>query len=138
MIERGVGPRHIRYIVHEAAFLGRALPTSSHQGKFASAWATYAITDDRALYHLSISPSKHLNASFSGCANSGDVPYVFNVTASTLLGELTDLGGGKTAYYVVTGGETRAGFEGGVVTGAVAGVIEEYTYHAAEGNGNRC
>ncbi|KAH0826167.1 hypothetical protein J3R83DRAFT_5588 [Lanmaoa asiatica] len=85
--------------IHEAAFLGRALPVPGQNGVFSSAWATYAVTDDH-LYSLSIDAvTNQINASFSGCTNTSNIPYLFNISSSTLLGEFTDLGGGKTCYY---------------------------------------
>ncbi|KAG6376873.1 hypothetical protein JVT61DRAFT_899 [Boletus reticuloceps] len=118
--------------VHEAAFLGRALP--GKRGGFSSTWATYAVTDDTDLYHLSIdNATKQINASFSGCASSSaspstnDVPYQFNViTAMTPLVSFTDLGGGKTSYYTLVNGSTTAPFDGETKHGAIAGMFEVY------------
>ncbi|KAF9222959.1 hypothetical protein BS17DRAFT_767687 [Gyrodon lividus] len=112
--------------VHDAAFLGRAFPTPGQQGVFSSAWATYAVTDDYALYNLNVNPVTHtLNAAFPGCPNTNNISYVFNMSTSTLLGEFTDLGGGKTSYYAING-TTTAPFNGGLVKGSLAGVFEEY------------
>ena len=113
-------------LVHEAAFLGRALPIPEQQGGFSSAWATYAVTDD-PLSELSIDAvTKGMNASFSGCSNTNETPYMFNITASTLLGAFTDRGGGKTSYYTLVNGTTTASFNGVITKGAIAGIFEEY------------
>lgn len=113
-------------LVHEAAFLGRALPIPGQQGIFSSAWATYAITDDPQLYNLNIDTVMNgINASFPGCPNTNDIPYLFNISASTLLGEFTDFGGGKTSYYSVNG-TTTAPFNGVITNGSLAGIFEQY------------
>ncbi|KAF8137405.1 hypothetical protein EV363DRAFT_1317880 [Boletus edulis] len=111
--------------VHEAAFLGRALP--GQRDTFSSAWATYAITDDPNAYHLSIdSETRGINASFPGCSNTSNTPYLFNFSVSTLLGEFTENGGGKTSYYSIVNGTTTASFDAMVKNGALAGIFEEY------------
>lgn len=113
------------FLVHEAAFLGRALPSFNQLGAFSSAWATYAVTDDN-LYSLSIDAANNeINASFSGCSNTGNIPYQFNVTSLTQLGEFTDAGGGITTYYGING-TTTAPFYDVAIEGAIAGVFEEY------------
>ncbi|KAF8438183.1 hypothetical protein L210DRAFT_3647169 [Boletus edulis BED1] len=111
--------------VHEAAFLGRALP--GQRDTFSSAWATYAITDDPNAYHLSIdSETRKINASFPGCSNTSNTPYLFNFSVSTLVGEFTENGGGKTSYYSIVNGTTTASFDAMVKNGALAGIFEEY------------
>ncbi|KAF8549594.1 hypothetical protein OG21DRAFT_1515003 [Imleria badia] len=123
--------------VHEAAFLGRAIPAHGRGNAFASAWATYAVTDDSGLYHLSVdAATKGMNASFSGCSNTNDVPYLFNISTSTLLGEFTDVGGGKTSYYSIVNGTTTASFNGVVKNGALAGILEEYQAPSRNGTKN--
>ncbi|KAG8214374.1 hypothetical protein J3R82DRAFT_9363 [Butyriboletus roseoflavus] len=112
--------------VHEAAFLGRALPIPNQKGGFSSAWATYAVTDNPDLYGLSIDAvTNRINASFPGCPNTNEIPYLFNISASTLIGEFTDLGGGTTSYYSING-TTSASFNGVVTSGALGGIFEEY------------
>ncbi|KAF8837856.1 hypothetical protein BDN67DRAFT_972409 [Paxillus ammoniavirescens] len=112
--------------VHDAAFLGRAIPTPGLQGVFSSAWATYAITDDYNLYNLAVNPvAQKINAAFPGCPNTNNISYTFNMSTSTLLGEFTDLGGGKTSYYAING-TTTAPLNGLPVNGSLAGVFEEY------------
>lgn len=121
-------------LVHEAAFLGRALPIPGQQDGFSAAWATYAVTDDSNLYKLSIDDvTKELHASFSGCQSTSEVPYLFNVNATTLLGEFTDLGGGKTSYYTLVNGSTSASFNGSVTRGAISGIFEEYQAPSTNG-----
>ncbi|KAF8443195.1 hypothetical protein L210DRAFT_3644057 [Boletus edulis BED1] len=128
--------------VHEAAFLGRALPIMpGERGGFSSAWATYAVTDDADLYHLSIDhATKQINASFSGCTgfsaspSTNDVPYQFNVTtAMTPFASFTDRGGGKTLYYTLVNGSTTAPFDGETKHGAVAGMFEVYVAPSKKG-----
>lgn len=70
--------------------------------------------------------TKGFNASFSGCSNTSETPYLFNISASTLLAEFTDLGGGKTSYYTLDNGTTTASFGGVITNGAIAGIFEEY------------
>ncbi|KAF9240231.1 hypothetical protein BU15DRAFT_74147 [Melanogaster broomeanus] len=91
--------------VHQAAYLGRAMPTPGLSGVFSSAWATYAITDDFTLYNLTVNPvAQQIDAS---------------------LPEFTDRGGGKTSYYAITG-STTAPFNGTSVKGMLQGIFEEY------------
>ena len=127
-----LGLRHDRglmrclHLVHEAAFLGRALPIPGQSGGFSSAWATYAVTDD-PLYNLSVDDTKgQINASFSGCTNTTNIPYLFNTTGWTYIGEITDAAGGKTSYYNIVNGTTTAAFDGSLTSGAVKGIFEEY------------
>lgn len=113
------------FSVHEAAFLGRALPIPGEQGVFSSAWATYAVTDDD-LYRLRIDTARNeINASFSGCANANNIPYLFNISGMTLLGEFADAAGGVTTYYSLNG-TTTAPSKGVVTDGSVGGIFEEY------------
>ncbi|KIJ64565.1 hypothetical protein HYDPIDRAFT_28502 [Hydnomerulius pinastri MD-312] len=112
--------------VHDAAYLGRAIPTPGEQGIFSTASAVYAITDDYTLYNLAVNPkAQTLDASFPGCPSTNNIAYVFNMSTSTMLGQFTDLGGGKTTYYAING-STTAGFDGKPVVGTLSGVFEEY------------
>ena len=114
-------------LVHNAAFLGRALPVPGVSGIFTSAWATYAVTDD-PLYTLSIGSLENgINVSFSGCAdaNNNSHPYLFNTATLVPLGAFSDLGGGVTTYYTFNG-TTSAPFDGSVNQGSIAGIFEEY------------
>ncbi|KAH7885494.1 hypothetical protein F5I97DRAFT_1830617 [Phlebopus sp. FC_14] len=112
--------------VHDAAYLGRALPVPGQSGVFSTASAIYAITDDTALYQLSVNPSNQtINAALPGCPNTNNISYVFNMSTATLLGSFTDLGGGKTTYHAVNG-TTTAPFDGSSVDGSLSGIFEEY------------
>jgi hypothetical protein len=77
--------------------------------------------------------TKEINASFSGCTNTTETPYLFNISASTLLGEFTDLGGGKTSYYTLAKGTTSASFNGVTTIGGIAGIFEEYEAPSTNG-----
>lgn len=110
--------------VHEAAYLGRAIPVPGSTNIFETTSVTYAVTDDTNLYHLSTS-GKTINATLPGCSATNNVSYAFNLTTGSVLGEFTDLGGGKTTYYTLNG-TTLAPFGGSTVNGTVSGMFEVY------------
>ncbi|KAI6030453.1 hypothetical protein F5J12DRAFT_800525 [Pisolithus orientalis] len=112
--------------VHEAAYLGRAIPFPGSTDTFESTSVTYAVTDDTALYQLSVNPVMGMiNASLPGCPATNNISYAFNLTTANSLGNFTDLGGGVTMYYALNG-STTAPFNGSAVTGFIAGVFQLY------------
>ena len=116
----------ISSVVHEAAYIGRAIQSQQEKTIFQSTYAIYAVTDDTALYHLTINQDlQTLNSSFPGCSAVNNVSYAFNLTLAGVLAEFTDLGGGKTTYYTLNG-TTIAPFGGQIVNGTVSGAFEVY------------
>ncbi|KAI6044911.1 hypothetical protein EDC04DRAFT_2640646 [Pisolithus marmoratus] len=112
--------------VHEAAYLGRAIAGSVVKSDFQSTWATYAVTDDTNLYKLVIDASKEtINTSLPGCASTNNISYTFNVTADSVIGQFTDLGGGRTTYYTLNG-TTLAPYGGVIVNGTASGAYVVY------------
>lgn len=112
--------------VHEAAYLSRAIAGLVVKSDFQSTWDTYAVTDDTNLYHLAIDPtSQTINASLPGCALTNNISYTFNVTASSIIGQFTDVGGGRTTYYALNG-TTLAPYNGSVTNGSIAGAYVVY------------
>ena len=117
-------PLDEKIAVHEAAYLGRAIPVPGSTNIFQTTSVTYAVTDDTNLYHLSTS-GKTINATLPGCSATNNISYSFNLTTGSVLGEFTDLGGGKTTYYTLNG-TTLAPFGGSAVNGTVSGMFEVY------------
>jgi len=112
--------------VHEAAYIGRAIQSPQDKTTFQATYAIYAVTDDIALYHLTINQGlQTINSTFHGCSAVNNISYAFNLTLAGVLGEFTDLGGGKTTYYTLNG-TTTAPSGGKIVSAPIAGAFEVY------------
>lgn len=112
--------------VHEAAYIGRAIQSPQDKTTFQATYAIYAVTDDIALYHLTINQGlQTINSTFPGCSAVNNISYAFNLTLAGVLGEFTDLGGGKTTYYTLNG-TTTAPSGGKIVSAPIAGAFEVY------------
>ncbi|KIM54205.1 hypothetical protein SCLCIDRAFT_1222250 [Scleroderma citrinum Foug A] len=112
--------------VHQAAYIGRAIQSPTVKTTFSSTYAIYAVTDDTALYHLTINQGlQTINSTFPGCSAVNNMSYAFNLTLAGVLGEFTDLGGGKTTYYTLNG-TTSAPFGGKLVSAPISGAFEVY------------
>ncbi|KIO05315.1 hypothetical protein M404DRAFT_999921 [Pisolithus tinctorius Marx 270] len=112
--------------VHEAAYLARAIAGLVVKSDFESTWDTYAVTDDTNLYQLVIDPTKQtIDASLPGCASTNNISYTFNLTAGGVIGQFTDLGGGRTTYYALNG-TTLAPYNASIANGTIAGAYVVY------------
>lgn len=118
---------YARFIaVHQAAYIGRAIQSPTVKTTFSSTYAIYAVTDDTALYHLTINQGlQTINSTFPGCSAVNNMSYAFNLTLAGVLGEFTDLGGGKTTYYTLNG-STSAPFGGKLMSAPISGAFEVY------------
>ncbi|KAI5991108.1 hypothetical protein EDD15DRAFT_1113320 [Pisolithus albus] len=112
--------------IHDAAYLGRAIPMPGSTDTFESTSVTYAVTDDAALYQLSVNPAQGtINASMPGCSATNNISWAFDFVTANSLANFTDLGGGVTQYYSVNG-STTGPFNGSTKTGIVSGVFQLY------------